>query len=477
MKKLSVKRQLLLYFVITLSFALGIIYIQYRSYQYSTELQQDQTEKTNDLNTINQQTQTILQQLEQYVEEPVEDNHEPLATNLDAFEVYIGQFNQRARDAIDVIPLRQYVSNMIRLTRQTIIHVDQAPVDIYNQTFREVEQRVQYIEEEIFRLLDKTLTQYQALAELEARRLEKFNTLVLTLVLLGIVVTLFVALNVSRRITVPLDALTTSAEALAEGDYYINNVDGGHTKELSVLADSFNLMRYNITEAMREMKEKARMRELLREMKLKSLQNQIQPHFLFNTLNVISRTAYLEEAKETDQLIHALSGLLRHNIGELDHLTTIEAEVASVRKYFQIQAARFGQRFSFQTFIDENCLDSNIPPLTLQPLVENAFIHGIEPLDEQGVIIVKVSREKKTMVIEVIDNGIGMDQVKVKRLLDTTQPIVDTKGHSTGLGMTNVKERLRHYYSDMRFDIQSKLNQGTHIKIILPMTRMEGDKR
>lgn len=477
MKKLSVKRQLLLYFVITLSFALGIIYIQHRSYQYSTELQQDQTEKTYDLNAINQQTQTILQQLEQYVEEPVEDNHEPLATNLDAFEVYIGQFNQRARDAIDVIPLRQYVSNMIRLTRQTIIHVDQAPVDIYNQTFREVEQRVQYIEEEIFSLLDKTLTQHQTLAELEARRLEKFNTLVLTLVLLGIVVTLFVALNVSRRITVPLDALTTSAEALAEGDYYISNVDGGHTKELSVLADSFNLMRYNITEAMREMKEKARMRELLREMKLKSLQNQIQPHFLFNTLNVISRTAYLEEATETDQLIHALSGLLRHNIGELDHLTTIEAEVASVRKYFQIQAARFGQRFSFQTFIDENCLDSNIPPLTLQPLVENAFIHGIEPLDEQGVIIVKVTREEKTMVIEVIDNGIGMDQVKVKRLLDTTQPIVDAKGHSTGLGMTNVKERLRHYYTDMRFDIQSKLNQGTHIKIILPMTRMEGDKR
>jgi len=477
MKKLSVKHQLFLYFLLTLVFALSVLYIQHQSYQYSLNLQQDQTEKTSQLNSIHQQTQNVYYQLEQYAEEPVAENRQTLLNDLEAFERYIGVFNNDTADNLDVIPLRQYVSNMIRLSRQTMIEVDQETVDVYNQSLREVEERVNYIEEDIFRLLDRTLTNHQTLIALENQRLDKYNLLVWTIVLFGISATLIVALSISRKITRPLDQLTLSAEALASGDYALHHVDGGQLKELSVLADSFMIMRGNIIEAMREMKEKARMRELLREMKLKSLQNQIQPHFLFNTLNVISRTAYLEEATKTDHLIHALSGLLRHNIGELDQLTTIDQEVTSVKKYFQIQAARFGGRFDFQTFVDDTCLDMKIPPLTLQPLVETAFIHGIEPLEAEGKIFVKVTRLDQLLEIDVIDNGVGMEEKTIKQLLDTTRPIVESKGHSTGLGIANVKERLRHYYVGMTFKIYSKLDHGTEIKIRLPINQEVGDNQ
>lgn len=476
MRRLSVKKQLLFYFLITLFFTLMVIFLQNASYQYTIELQKAQTQELGRLNTINQTTQHIFEMLEDSLDERSEERRGEVERALYQFESVIINFDEQTMDEVDVLPLKQYASHFIHLTKETLSQVDAAPVDMYMETFRETQRRVGYIEEEVFKLLDETLTRYQTLVDLEEQRLERFDRFIVILTLVCIVVASFIAIQLSRRITVPLDALTASAEALAQGHYVIDNVDGGRTAELSILADSFNVMRYNIIEAFKEMKEKARLRELLREMKIKSLQNQIQPHFLFNTLNVISRTAYLEEAKETEQLIHALSGLLRHNIGDLDQLTTIDKEVASVRKYFSIQTARFGDRFRFHARIEDQCLTTQIPPLTLQPLIENALIHGIEPLASEGVITLTITDDQKSITIQVEDNGVGMTEETRGRLLDTTQSTIQSKGHSTGLGLTNVRERLRHYYEQMTFDIFSKPGEGTRIIITLPLNTIKGEE-
>ncbi|MCZ0702924.1 sensor histidine kinase YesM [Natronobacillus azotifigens] len=476
MRRLSVKKQLLFYFLITLFFTLMVIFLQNRSYQYTMELQQAQTQEIGRLNTINQTTQQIFNTLEDSLEERSEEKQRKVGMALQQFENAIIIFDKQTADQVDVLPLKQYVSHFIRLATETVSQVDYAPVDEYMETFRETQRRMGYIEEEVFKLLDQSLTRYQRLVDLEEQRLERFDTFIFVLTMVCIVCAVFIAIQLSRRITVPLDALKASAEALAQGDYAIDNVDGGQTTELSVLADSFNVMRYNIVEAIKEMKEKARLRELLREMKIKSLQNQIQPHFLFNTLNVISRTAYLEDAKETEKLIHALSGLLRHNIGELEHLTTIDKEVSSVRKYFAIQTARFGDRFHFYDTVENQCLKIEIPPLTLQPLVENALIHGIEPLAGEGVITLTITSDKESVSIQVKDNGVGMTKETRDRLLDTTQSTNQSKGHSTGLGLMNVLERLRHYNHQMTFDIVSNQGEGTCIKITLPLNTKKGEE-
>lgn len=476
MRRLSVKKQLLFYFLITLFFTLMVIFLQNRSYQYTILLQRGQTQEMGRLNTINQTTQHIFEMLEDSLEERSEEKRDRVEKELYQFENAVIDFDELTMDQVDVLPLKQYVSHFIRLAKETVSQVDHASVDMYMETFRETQRRVGYIEEEVFKLLDETLTRYQTLVDLEEQRLQRFDRFIVILTLLCIVVAMFIAVQLSRRITAPLDALTASAEALAKGYYDVDNVDGGQTAELSILADSFNVMRYNIVEAIKEMKEKARLRELLREMKIKSLQNQIQPHFLFNTLNVISRTAYLEDAKETEKLIHALSGLLRHNIGELEHFTTIDKEVSSVRKYFAIQTARFGDRFHFHYTVENQCLNVEIPPLTLQPLVENALIHGIEPLAGEGVITLTITSDKQAVYIQVEDNGVGMTKETRDRLLDTTQSTIQSKGHSTGLGLMNVRERLRHYNHQMTFDIVSNQGKGTCIKITLPLNTKKGEE-
>lgn len=469
MTYLSIKKQLMIYFIITLIFTVSILYVQQRSYQYTIYLQQSQTEEMRTLNLINEQTKDVFRQLELFLEEPSGANQTVAGNYLDQYNVMLEMFRQQSEDAVILLPLKQYMQQYMHLIDKTIHNVNEETVDVYVDSFREAETRTHYIEEEVVHLLNEILSRYQTLASFEQQRLEVFNRLIFVLTLLSIGILTVIAISLSRRITSPIEDLTASAEALAKGDYSINHVNGGHIKELAVLADSFNTMRYNIVEAIKEMREKARMRELLREMKIKSLQNQIQPHFLFNTLNVISRTAYLESAKDTERLIHALSDLLRHNIGDLDQLTTIEKEVKSVRKYFSIQTARFGDRFQFIDHIDKRCLREEIPPLTLQPLIENAVIHGIESLDDEGIVELKISCQDGSIVIEISDNGVGMSEETMTRLKDTTQAVIHTKGHSTGLGLTNVRERLRHYHPTMVFDIVSSPNEGTHVSITLPL--------
>lgn len=469
MKYLTVKRQLMMYFIITLLFTVSILYLQQQSYQYTIQLQQAQSEETSTLNLINQQTKDVFRELEWLLEEPSMSNQTEVVNDLTQYEQVLETFREETDDQVILLPLKRYMPQFIDLVDKTIENVNQETVAEYVESFREAETRTQYIEDDVVYLLNETLSRYQTVAELEEQRLALFNRLIFILTVLSVSILTMIAMSLSRRITRPLEDLTTSAEALAKGDYQLTQVNGGDVKELAVLADSFNLMRYNIVEAIKEMKEKARMRELLREMKIKSLQNQIQPHFLFNTLNVISRTAYLENAKDTERLIQALSGLLRHNIGDLDQLTTIEKEVESVRKYFSIQTARFGDRFKFIEHVDERCLKEPIPPLTLQPLIENAVIHGIDSLEDKGRVDLRISCKNDQLIIGILDNGVGMTDEEVKRLKDTTKAVIHTKGHSTGLGLTNVRERLRYYHPAMIFDINSSPNQGTQLKITLPL--------
>src|SRR5699024_7203847 len=184
-----------------------------------------------------------------------------------------------------------------------------------------------------------------------------------------------------------------------------------------------------------------------KDMEIKHLQNQINPHFLFNTLNTLSKMAYLEDAKTTSSLIESVATLLRHNLGEIDKSVTLRDEVEVVKGYFHIQKTRFSERITFEYDVDENCLDRQIPRLTLQPLVENAFIHGIEDRDD----------------------GVGMSQSTVDQIISLNVNENEHVGHSTGIGLTNVIRRLQLFFKvDEIIEIDSKLNQGTIVRLLLP---------
>jgi len=204
-------------------------------------------------------------------------------------------------------------------------------------------------------------------------------------------------------------------------------------------------------------------------MELKQLQNQINPHFLFNTLNTVSKMAYLEDAKATSDLIESVAALLRHSLGQIDKNVSLRDEVGVVKEYFHIQKIRFSERSQFKLNVDESCLEIEIPRLTLQPLVENAFIHGIEEKEEGGIITLNIYQMETNVIVEVRDDGVGMDQGKIRQLLSLSTVDTDHVGHSTGIGLTNVIRRLQlHYQIPDVMEIESVPGEGTTVRLLLP---------
>ena len=249
--------------------------------------------------------------------------------------------------------------------------------------------------------------------------------------------------------------------------------------EIAFLAKTFDVMRININDLILEIQQKAQLEHelqqsklLLKESQLKSLQSQINPHFLFNTLNTLSKKAYLDGAEETSDLLVSVAGLLRYNLKRIDRSVTLYEEVLVLYQYMEIQKARFADRLHFETKIDESCLHVNIPGLTIQPIIENAVIHAIEPEENGGTISVRIFRDECWIIIEIEDSGKGITQEKIKLLLKGQ--LNTNEGHSTGIGFQNVVKRLQLFYGvDNLVSIESEEGIGTKVIIQIPETREE----
>lgn len=191
-------------------------------------------------------------------------------------------------------------------------------------------------------------------------------------------------------ITRPVRTLAAAAREISAGNFD-KPIEIKGRDELSLLTLTMNRMRISIKNLIEEMSIKAQLEKdlrdhklLLKESELRSLQNQINPHFLFNTLNMLAKKAYLEGAEETSELIASVSGLLRYNLRSLKGMVTLREELHVIQEYLIIQKARFGSRVGYELKLDESCFTVPIPCMTLQPFVENAIIHAIEPLEQGG---------------------------------------------------------------------------------------------
>ncbi|MFL6560825.1 MAG: sensor histidine kinase, partial [Bacillus sp. (in: firmicutes)] len=285
------------------------------------------------------------------------------------------------------------------------------------------------------------------------------------------------ALWISGGITRPIRLLSYAAKEISIGNLAGNDIKITTKDELKPLTETFNQMRTNLRQLVTEIKQQGELDKLLKELELRGLQNQINPHFLFNTLNTVSKMAYLEEAEQTSRLIEAVAAILRYNLTDFDKASTLREEVRIVQEYFYIQQTRFGERITFITDIEDNCLDIEIPSLILQPLIENAFMHGVESYEEDGVIRLHIYRHNDWINVEVIDNGAGMDDNTKKRLLkyvEGTEPEegsepVKTNGQSTGIGVKNVIRRLQLFYQRNDIcEIESEPGYGTNFRLIIP---------
>jgi sensor histidine kinase YesM len=465
---IRIRTKLLIYFAAILLLVIILFFIREQSAQRIVELHDERSAHYFLLNEITNNTDQTYQSLQIYVHEPTDENLQYYEEDKQQLNELQERFEIAAEESIDKKNYIHLLTSFLELTDLTAEGVAQDDIEQYSYYLNEADNSATYIHEKTLELINSELTVYQNLIELEDQRVQYSKNMGTAIFISVIILSILFALWFSNGITRAIERLTGAAKEISQGNYTVEDVVVPQKDELKILTETFNQMKWNIVEAIREMKEKARMSQLLKEMELKSLQNQINPHFLFNTLNTISKTSYIEGAERTSDLISSVSALLRYNIGSLDRETHLKDEVEIVKEYFFIQKTRFGDRVTFDQDIEEECLQTPIPCLTLQPIIENAFMHGIEEMADGAEITLAIYHKDEKVWIEITDNGVGMEQETIDRLLTADENTeTNRKGHSTGIGMRNVIDRLKLFDKESEVSIQSEVGKGTKVTIKL----------
>ncbi|MFP5201449.1 MULTISPECIES: sensor histidine kinase [Bacillus] len=428
------------------------------------------------LNDISTEAKTMYEKVNAYAIEKDRKFAKEYLTSKQKMKSYDQVLRKDAglHAAIPSIEKYQYMMRtLINESDATMTHVKEGKIEEYAASVKEVRTVSSYIQEQTMTLLDDELSEYQVLYQSLQKRHQTYALFTLCLFTLSIGVALWMAYMIAGGISRPIVHLSRSVKEVSEGNFDGVNLHVTSKDEISVLNEAFQRMRQEMKMMIEEIKQKAALDQKIKDMKLKTLQNQMNPHFLFNTLNIVSRMAYLESAEATSRLIQSVSTLMRYSLSALSTSVTLEQEVKVVKEYFHIQETRFSDRITCKTSIDESCLSVHIPSLTLQPLVENAFIHGVEPKEEEGLVELSIYQEGGYVMIRIRDNGMGINEQEKRRLLSEKEeedPNILSKGHSTGIGLRNVMSRLRLFYGVQdALQIDSKPNEGTTIQLAIPM--------
>jgi len=245
------------------------------------------------------------------------------------------------------------------------------------------------------------------------------------------------------------------------GDFGTNvYVSGAY--EVEQLSKRFNLMLRRIRELMDQIIQE---QEAKRKSELDVLQSQINPHFLYNTLNSVTRLAELGRNEEVVTTITSLSRFFRISLSKGKHIISVQDELEHVRHYLIIQTIRFKNRFRYEIRADEAALKCSTLKLILQPLVENAIHHGIEKSAEEGFIDIEARLDGDNLIFQIRDNGIGMTSDTVEKLLSGN--IRSERG--SGVGVRNVQERITLYYGPgYGLHFESEPEEGTTVTITIP---------
>jgi two-component system, sensor histidine kinase YesM len=289
-------------------------------------------------------------------------------------------------------------------------------------------------------------------------------------VLAGVLAFLFlISLLMYSKISLPLKRLEKSMERVEKGDFdLLIDVKGGD--EVEQLSRRFNLMVSRIRQLMEQIIYE---QEAKRKSEFEVLQAQINPHFLYNTLNSAVRMIGIGKSDEVVTTISSLSKLFRISLSKGKTMITVKEELEHVKHYLIIQQIRFKNKFDYEIEAQEEVLSCKTVKLILQPIVENAIQHGIEQMVDLGHIQIKVMREKDQVLFQVIDNGLGMPGERVEQILNGK---VKSK-QGSGVGLRNVHERIQLYFGkEYGIQISSLVEEGTTVTIVIPAVEEEEER-
>ena len=360
----------------------------------------------------------------------------------------------------------QSMLNMCRNLRAYMIEI--AETDSYDTRMELLDKNIRgetglttLIEEYMHDFIHDEVQQLARLrADLNRKSAILIGVTVVVLILLFLSIVTY-SMVVSRRITTPVIALTEKAKQFGKRDFSRAKPIETNITELEILDDSFNEMTDHISALIEKQIENERS---LHQAELELLQAQINPHFLYNTLDSIAILAESDREEDVIDMITSLSTFFRNSLSEGEDIHTLRAEMAQAVSYLEIQQIRYSDILSYSMNIDEDVQDCLIPKLILQPLIENALYHGIKNRRGRGLITITGGRENNKILLRVRDNGIGMDSERLEQLQNG---IYQQKQGSFGLW--NVHQRIRLYCGDpYGLSFESAPGEGTTVTVTLP---------
>ena len=398
--------------------------------------------------------------------------------------------DQNIEDSVKLLEkkIRKMSESYLSCTAGTVAAKRGRNVEKYKLKYDESLELYSYIQssmDELNKQLFKENSQtYRALRAV-MKYLEISNTVIM---LLGVVCGMILLIMATRGMFRPLTNMAETAQLVGQGNFNVKMPPTDAKDELGVVTRAFNTMVENLglyiarTKAGMEKEQQMMERELLmethlKEAQLKYLQSQINPHFLFNSLNAGAQLAMMEDAEKTSIFVEKMADFFRYNVKKGEEDATLEEELEAVDNYIYILNVRFAGDIHFSKKVECDVENVRVPSMILQPVVENAVNHGIRNIDWEGHIELSVERWKDHIEISVRDNGQGMTKEQIEKVLSKKIHNSSSEGDSTGIGMNNVISRLELYYEqDGLMEIYSEgEGRGTEVVINIPVERSENN--
>ena len=296
-----------------------------------------------------------------------------------------------------------------------------------------------------------------------------FITTVVIMVIVISILVIFICVSLSYNIERPVNDLVEVTNQISKGDFSVR-AGSANTSEIDSLSHSVNHMAKNLDLLVNQIKEDERK---MRQAELRLLQEQINPHFLYNTLDTIVWLIESGMEKEAEEMVVSLSDFFRLVLNHGKEYNTIKDEERHITSYLKIQQVRYQDILEYDIQIPPELYDYQILKMTLQPLVENALYHGIKYKRAKGTIKVYGKKDEDIIMLSVEDNGVGMEEEELKRLREEiNRPCKETQ---KGFGLANVNERIKmNFGAKYGMKIESEKGKGTIVHVIIPAIRIEG---
>lgn len=436
------------------------------------------------LNKLSEALSDIQKSMESYLNTK---SSEALSKYYESEQNYIkltGNLNSNITDN-QILLMEKNIKNMSEVYLEIVSETMQAKrgrnIQKYKYYYEEASNRFSYINTYINSLNNEQFKYNFNNYQVFLKSLDSMEVTTNIILVLIIGANIYLIYRLTQTITKPLAQLAESANEIAKGNFDTKLIEVKTKDEVGIVSSAFNQMIVSIElyidqlkisiEKENKLKEKELIMEgYLKDAQLKYLQAQINPHFLFNTLNAGAQLAMIEEADQTCLFIENMADFFRYNIKKINEDATLEEEIRLVDNYIYILNVRFVGEIHFEKYVDKECTKVRVPSMILQPLIENCVNYGIRDIDWEGLIKLEVYDGGHFIYVSIEDNGIGIEHNKLEGILEGRKEEENSLKNSNGIGIRNVVERLALYYNgENLFKIISPgKNKGTKIIIGVP---------